>query len=43
MDARDFHVYAAEWTPEQVAFVVDYFRACRPVSAVSAAGRPSPS
>ena len=87
IDARDFHVYAAEWTPEQVAFfvddrlvktveqspdypmqfmlgiyefpddeqaprpssaypkqfVVDYFRAYRPVSAVSPAGRPSPS
>ena len=23
IDARDFHVYAAEWTPEQVAFFVD--------------------
>ena len=23
IDARDFHVYAAEWTPEQVAFRVD--------------------
>jgi Glycosyl hydrolases family 16 len=87
MDARDFHVYAAEWTPERVAFfvddrlvktveqspdypmqfmlgiyefpgegqaprpasaypkqfVVDYFRAWRPVSARSPAGRPSPS
>jgi Glycosyl hydrolases family 16 len=24
IDARDFHVYAAEWTPEQVAFFVDH-------------------
>jgi Glycosyl hydrolases family 16 len=23
IDAREFHVYAAEWTPEQVAFFVD--------------------
>jgi hypothetical protein len=23
VDARDFHVYAAEWTPERVAFFVD--------------------
>ena len=23
MDARDFHVYAAEWTPDHVAFFVD--------------------
>ena len=23
IDARDFHVYAAEWTPEQVAFFID--------------------
>ena len=23
IDAREFHVYAAEWTPEQVAFLVD--------------------
>jgi beta-glucanase (GH16 family) len=23
IDARDFHVYAAEWTPEHVAFFVD--------------------
>jgi beta-glucanase (GH16 family) len=23
IDARDFHVYAAEWTPDQVAFFVD--------------------
>jgi beta-glucanase (GH16 family) len=23
IDARDFHVYAAEWTPERVAFFVD--------------------
>ena len=23
MDVRDFHVYAAEWTPERVAFFVD--------------------
>jgi Glycosyl hydrolases family 16 len=24
IDARDFHVYAAEWTPEYVAFFVDH-------------------
>jgi hypothetical protein len=24
IDARDFHVYAAEWTPEHVAFFVDH-------------------
>jgi hypothetical protein len=24
MDARDFHVYAAEWTPDHVAFFVDH-------------------
>jgi beta-glucanase (GH16 family) len=23
IDARDFHVYAAEWTPEHVAFSID--------------------
>ena len=23
IDAREFHVYAAEWAPEQVAFYVD--------------------
>lgn len=23
IDARDFHVYAADWTPEQVSFLVD--------------------
>jgi beta-glucanase (GH16 family) len=23
IDAREFHVYAAEWTPDQVAFLVD--------------------
>jgi beta-glucanase (GH16 family) len=23
MDAREFHVYTAEWTPEHVAFLVD--------------------
>jgi beta-glucanase (GH16 family) len=23
IDAREFHVYAAEWTPERVAFSVD--------------------
>ena len=23
IDARDFHVYAAEWTPDHVAFFVD--------------------
>jgi beta-glucanase (GH16 family) len=23
MDARDFHVYRADWTPDQVAFFVD--------------------
>jgi hypothetical protein len=23
IDAREFHVYAAEWTPEQVGFIVD--------------------
>jgi hypothetical protein len=23
IDAREFHVYAAEWTPEQVVFLVD--------------------
>ena len=24
IDARDFHAYAAEWTPEYVAFFVDH-------------------
>jgi beta-glucanase (GH16 family) len=24
IDARDFHTYAAEWTPEHVAFFVDH-------------------
>jgi beta-glucanase (GH16 family) len=24
IDAREFHIYAAEWTPEYVAFFVDY-------------------
>ncbi|HEV8567141.1 MAG TPA: glycoside hydrolase family 16 protein [Actinoplanes sp.] len=24
IDAREFHLYAAEWTPEQVAFFVDH-------------------
>ena len=24
MDPREFHVYATEWTPEQVAFLVDH-------------------
>jgi beta-glucanase (GH16 family) len=23
IDAREFHVYAVEWTPERVAFLVD--------------------
>ena len=23
IDARDFHVYAAEWTPDEVSFFVD--------------------
>jgi beta-glucanase (GH16 family) len=23
IDAREFHVYAAKWTPEQVAFFID--------------------
>jgi beta-glucanase (GH16 family) len=31
IDAREFHTYAAEWTPEQVAFFVDH----RPVKLVS--------
>jgi hypothetical protein len=32
IDARDFHLYAAEWTPGYVAFFVDHLRGYRPIS-----------